>query len=310
MIVYQQKQASIEHPERCEDSLLVLQKDARAPVFVVIDGMGGHQHTLVDGELVTGREAAEFLSQRLAESLADLPADSDASPGSPAEQTIVNALEQANRRLFEEVNHSEQFPIHQRVGAVVTVVALCENGKRLLAVQVGDTRAYVYSEDELIQLCYDEDNVQFLIQEGELSEEDGARITDVLNRYDGVNPPETTGSVTISGRPFELYIAWRWFLVGNNALGIPASNVVLRALGIEADVPSPQISRIEVGEGDRLLLCSDGVYKNINDDEIIAELQKPGDTARALVEFSLARSQDTNNKRRAPDDISALVVGF
>ncbi len=310
MILYQYKQASIEHPERCEDSLLALESEGHAPVFVVIDGMGGHQHTLSDGEVITGREAAEYLRHSLAESLADLPIDVDASPGSELEQTVVKALEKANLGLFEEVNHKEQFVIHERVGAVLTVVVVCESGKRLLAMQVGDTRGYLFTDGELIQLCYDEDNIAFLMEQGVLSEEDGARITDVLNRYDGVNPPQAEGTITINEQPFELYLAWRWFLVGNSALGIPPANIVLRALGIEANCPRPQISRIEVSAGDTLLLCSDGVYKNINDEEIIAELGKEGDTALGLVDVSLKRSQDTNNKRRAPDDISALVVEF
>lgn len=308
MIVYQQKQASIEHPDRCEDTLLALQTDGKVPVFAVIDGMGGHQHTLADGELITGHEAAEFLRGILAEKLGAMPLDIDASPGGAAEETIVAALREANRRLYEEINHGTEYPTHHRVGAVLTISALCEDGKRLLTVQVGDTRAYLFSEDELIQLCYDEDNIEYLVEQGTLSEEDGARITDILNRYDGVNPPQTEGTVTINGQSFEMYLAWRWFLVGNTALGIPASNIVLKAMGIDAALPDPQFSRIEISPGDTLLMCSDGVYKNITDDEIMTELEKEGDTAQALVEAALARSKDTSNKRRAPDDISALVV--
>src|SRR5882724_8500018 len=111
MIVYQQKQASIEHPERCEDTLLALQSDGKAPVFIVIDGMGGHQHKLETGQLVTGHEAAEFLRHVFAETLGSIPADADASPGSPTERTILDALEKANRQLFDEINFGERFSL-------------------------------------------------------------------------------------------------------------------------------------------------------------------------------------------------------
>ncbi|HEX2906697.1 MAG TPA: hypothetical protein VHO69_07550, partial [Phototrophicaceae bacterium] len=72
MMIYQYTQASIDHPDRCEDAVLVSQAPGYAPVFVVIDGMGGHQHQLADGEMLTGREAAQFLSTVLAAELGAL----------------------------------------------------------------------------------------------------------------------------------------------------------------------------------------------------------------------------------------------
>ena len=222
----------------------------------------------------------------------------------------IEAIKVANERLYNELNKSEELPINHRVGAVLTIGVMCENNQRLLCAQVGDTRAYLHSEGELIQLCYDEDNIEFMVSQGLLSGEDGARITDVLNAYDGVNPPKVEGTVTINGQPFDLYIAWRWFIVGNSALGILPSNIVLNALGIDPDSPTPQISRIEVGSGDSLFFCSDGLYKNMSDDEITTALQSPDKAAELLGEAALKRSEDRNNQRRNPDDISVLVVTF
>lgn len=310
MIIQQYSQASITHPDRCEDALLVVQSNGCAPVFVVIDGMGGHQHQLADGKVLTGRDAALLLRDTLAQELDNLPIDIDAEPGGAGEKRVAEAFQRANQRLYDELNQGEQLDISQRVGAVLTVVVVCENGKRLLCMQIGDTRAYLYSDGELIQLCYDEDNIELLVEQGMLSAEDGARIGDLLNNYDGVNPPPAEGSVTINGQPFDLYIAWRWFVVGNNALGILPANIVLHAFGIEPDIDEPQVSRIEISPGDTLMLCSDGVYKNITDDEMIAALEAPGDSATALGDAACQRSQDTTNQRRTPDDISALVVHF
>jgi serine/threonine protein phosphatase PrpC len=187
---------------------------------------------------------------------------------------------------------------------------MCENNQRLLCAQVGDTRAYLYSDEELIQLSYDEDNIEFMVSQGLISGEDGARISDVLNGYDGINPPKVDGTVTINGQPFDLYIAWRWFIVGNSALGILPSNIVLNALGIDQASPTPQISRIEVGSGDSLVFCSDGMYKNMSDDELGNALKSPDGAAAILGEAALKRSEDHNNQRRNPDDITIVIVTF
>jgi serine/threonine protein phosphatase PrpC len=310
MIVHQYTHASVEHPERNEDALLVLQNEGFAPVFAVIDGMGGHQHQLASGQVLTGHDASAFLAQAIGEQLGSVPASIDGSPGGEAERMVVEAIRVANERLYNELNKGENLPVNHRVGAVLTVGMLCENGQRLLCVQVGDTRAYLYSDEELIQLCYDEDNIEFMVSQGLITAEDGARVTDVLNSYDGVNPPKVDGNVVINGQPFELYIAWRWFIVGNSALGILPANIVLNALGIDPTSPVPQISRIEVGSQDSVFFCSDGLYKNMNDDEIARALKNPDTAATILGEAALKRSEDRDNQRRNPDDISVLVITF
>ncbi|MEP7289719.1 MAG: protein phosphatase 2C domain-containing protein [Chloroflexota bacterium] len=314
MIVYQYNEASIEHPERCEDAILVFPGgDDKAPLFVVVDGMGGHQHQSANGELVTGRDAAQLIRNVLIEDLEHLPPDIDASPGGLAEQRIMAALTHANERVLAELNSIEGLASRHRVGAVLTVTVVCENGKRVLVMQVGDTRGYLYSEGELIQLCADEDNIEYFVRERGLSEDDAARLSTVLNEYDGVHEPKAEGTIMLGGQKFDLYMAWRWFLVGNPALNIPAANIVLNALGINENKPVPEMSRIEIAPGDVLFLCSDGLYKNLSDTEIATGLETTSasdDTAQKLGGEAFARSQDTTNHRSYFDDISAVVVKF
>lgn len=310
MTVYEYTQASIEHPDRCEDAILVAPNDDKAPVFVVIDGMGGHKHQLENGETLTGRDAAQAIREVLAEDLEHFPPDASAEPESETEQHLIAAIVRANQHVFNDLNGGESVPLRQRIGAVMTAVVVCENGKRLLAAQVGDTRGYLYSDGNLIQICEDEDNLKYFEQMHGLSVEDSERIGTILNNYDGVNEPKVDGTITINGQPYDLYMAWRWFLVGNQALNIPASNVVINSVGTDQSDPIAETSRIELTPGDILLLCSDGVYKNLSEAEIIEGLQNADDPAKALGEAAYARSQDKNNKRRNPDDISAIVVKF
>ncbi len=301
--------ASVEHPDRCEDTLLILNQAGYAPVFAVIDGMGGHQRTAPDGTLISGREASQMVSKVLKEFLGELPLDADASAGSDTEQRLKNAIIQSHRRIRHELNGGD-IGFSESVGAVATVVVVCENGQRLLTAQVGDTRGYLVSEGDLIQMIPDEDNVEFLVQRGTLSEEDGAVISDLMNIYDGIHEPDVEGKVHIDGQEFDLYLAWRWFMVGNSALSIPGANVVISALGVEDEDPLPLTSRIEISVGDMLLLCSDGVYKNLAHDEMLKHLETNENRAEVLCNAAYLRSQDKTNKRMNPDDISALVVEF
>ena len=309
--IYKAQRASIEHPERCEDALVLLTDDpAHAPVVVVIDGMGGHQRELADGKRLTGQDAALAIAETLRSTLADLPVGINAIPGGEAEQRAISAIGKAHQHVLTEFNEAGELAARQRLGAVMTMVILCEDGKRLLVAQVGDTRAYLLSGDELIQICVDEDNIEYLVRGSQLSARDAEKIGEVLDNYDGVHEPQPSGSVSISGNRFELYQAWRWFLIGNQALNIPAANVVINAVGLHSGDPTPETSRMEVNAGDTLLLCSDGLYKNLSVPEITALLRGQADPAQALLDAAYARSLDDDNQRHTPDDITAIVVQF
>jgi PPM family protein phosphatase len=81
----------------------------------------------------------------------------------------------------------------------------------------------------------------------------------------------------------------------------PQRNVVLQALGTQASI-SPEISSFEVNQGDRLLLCSDGLMACLSDEEIAAVLETLPDADAATEE--LVRLA---NDRGAPDNITVLV---
>ncbi len=310
MIVYDFQQASTEHPDRCEDAIIVAPGNGKAPVFAVIDGMGGHQHQLADGRTLTGRDASQAIRDVLIEDLEHFAADANADPGGETETRVIAAIGRAHQHVFRDLNSDQGLPLNQRIGAVATVAVVCENGSRVLLAQVGDTRGYVYTDGELIQLMQDEDNIEYLVKQKILSEKDADKVSAILNSYDGVNEPKVDGNITLNGQKYELYLAWRWFLVGNAALNIPAANVVINSLGIHTTDPITQRSRIEVGAGDMLMLCSDGLYKNLTEAEIIAGLGDAIDPAKVLGEAALARSQDKANRRMDPDDISVIVVKF
>jgi serine/threonine protein phosphatase PrpC len=124
---------------------------ARAPVFVVADGMGGAQA----GE-VASRIAVEAFQQGLPDS------------GSPEERLASRARE-ANRRIHE-LSQTER----ERHGMGTTLTAVYLDDATVSIAHVGDSRAYLFRDGVLQRLTKDHTLVGALVDEGKLTEEQAA----------------------------------------------------------------------------------------------------------------------------------------
>ena len=85
------------------------------------------------------------------------------------------------------------------------------------------------------------------------------------------------------------------------------SHTLLRALGVETEVRLDYASQ-PIALHDRLLLCSDGVYGALSDDEIayiLHDRSAPEDTANALVTAAL-KAESTDNCTALVMDVTAL----
>lgn len=80
----------------------------------------------------------------------------------------------------------------------------------------------------------------------------------------------------------------------------PHANVITRAVGSSDPELAIDKRTGTVLPGDRFLLCSDGLLKTMDDDEICHALGQGGDVAAAMVATAL--------RRRARDNVSAVVV--
>jgi protein phosphatase len=93
----------------------------------------------------------------------------------------------------------------------------------------------------------------------------------------------------------------RGLLTPEQAEGHPASNVITRAVGV-VDTVEVDSETLAIAEDDIFLLCSDGLYRELDDDAIKACLLS-GDCRRAcdeLVNAALAQG--------ARDNVSVVVV--
>ncbi len=76
----------------------------------------------------------------------------------------------------------------------------------------------------------------------------------------------------------------------------PNRSIITRALGVEPDIPVDTIT-LSIKEGDRVLLCSDGLYSMVEDDaiaEILSTVPDAEAATRALVEAANAAGGEDN----------------
>jgi serine/threonine protein phosphatase PrpC len=125
-----------------EDNLFV-----QVPLFVVADGMGGAQ---------AGEVASEMAVRSFGSGLPD---------GSPAEG-LVQVVEQANRAIHDRSRSDEKT---RGMGTTVTAAYVGES--EVTIAHVGDSRAYVLRDGELIRLTRDHSLVGELVARGKLTEE-------------------------------------------------------------------------------------------------------------------------------------------
>lgn len=127
-----------------EDSLL-----ARAPLFVVADGMGGAQA----GE-VASRIAVESFQNGLQDAAA-------------LEAALAELTRQANSRIHE-LSHSHA----EQAGMGTTLTAVYVGERDVSIAHVGDSRAYRFRDGELLRLTDDHSLVDELLRQGKLTPEE------------------------------------------------------------------------------------------------------------------------------------------
>ncbi len=131
-----------------QDRLLV-----SAPMFVVADGMGGHQ-------------AGEVAALMAVESLAE-----NTTPTSVEE--IVSLVDHANTVIVDRA--TDESSMRGMGTTVVVLVGLeLDNGPALGVANVGDSRLYRRADDGLVQITEDHSLVETLVRDGRLSHDEAA----------------------------------------------------------------------------------------------------------------------------------------
>jgi PPM family protein phosphatase len=124
---------------------------ARAPVFVVADGMGGAQ---------AGEVASQIAVETFEQGLPD--------GGSP-EERLAERVREANRQIYER-SRTEQ----ERAGMGTTLTAAYVDDAHLAIAHVGDSRAYMFRDGSLVRLTQDHSLVEELVRQQKLTPEQAA----------------------------------------------------------------------------------------------------------------------------------------
>ena len=82
----------------------------------------------------------------------------------------------------------------------------------------------------------------------------------------------------------------------------PRRNIMTRALGVEPEVPVDEFL-LDASPGDRLLLCSDGLFRELSDDQIASLLIRLADPEEAAAELVQEAKRKGGN-----DNITVVVV--
>ncbi|HEY6292177.1 MAG TPA: protein phosphatase 2C domain-containing protein [Terriglobia bacterium] len=190
-------------------------------LFLVADGMGGQ---------ACGEMASQMCSELLPKSLLEGFREHRNVGRSELGDLIIRALQGANGSILEA---SRARPECQGMGTTATAGVVY--GSYLLVGQVGDSRAYLIRNRQLVQLTRDQTFLNYLL---------------------GI------GAVDAS----------------TETAGDPRRSILIQAVGT-ADHLNVAVTGIELCQGDRFLLASDGLYSMVSTPQILSLAGNGSDVA-------------------------------
>ncbi|XXY49691.1 Stp1/IreP family PP2C-type Ser/Thr phosphatase [Sorangium sp. So ce269] len=152
-----------------EDNVLV---KSELGLFVVADGMGGHNAGNVASALAT-RSLDNFFEATRAGILPG-PVPADEQELDPGARRIVAAIRKANHDVFVISNTYTQ---HQGMGSTVVAAYVCSDTEQIHVGHVGDSRCYRIRQGEIEQLTKDHSLINdALALKPDLSQDEIARL--------------------------------------------------------------------------------------------------------------------------------------
>lgn len=237
--------------EHNEDSLLALTStlagnSGSVPfgLYIVADGMGGHQYGEVASNAAV-RVVAGYVMKKFSPYLFNL------NPVQP-EESLQEIMQAAVREAQKTIQH-------EAPSSGTTLTAALVLGQQVTIAHVGDSRAYhVHPDGRAEVITRDHSLVKRLEELGHISSEQAANY--------------------------------------------PHRNVLYRALG-QGDILEPDIFTIAFPQSGYLMLCSDGLWGVVSDNEIVRIIKEAPNLHRACQNLVEAA-----NSAGGPDNISVVLV--
>lgn len=177
--------------ENNQDSFLI---DEDLGLYIVADGMGGHR-----GGEVASKLAVETVRDVIRKSL------QEAGSRKPhPRQLLGKAYEEASAAIFEKA-HEPGSDLH---GMGTTLVVSLFMNSTLYIANVGDSRAYLYTQNDLYQLTEDHSLVNEQVRAGLISERDAEKFAakNVITRSVGFEKEVSVDIIEREVLPGELVL--------------------------------------------------------------------------------------------------------
>lgn len=145
--------------ETNQDAYFVSDKQ-EIPLFIISDGMGGHKA----GE-VASKMAIDIIKEEIFDEV-----DAEKIEENKLINLIKKAIETANIEIFNTSKRKEEY---SGMGTTVTMAYVLKN--KVFIGQIGDSRAYLFRGDKLIQLTEDHSLVAELLKKGSITKEEAER---------------------------------------------------------------------------------------------------------------------------------------
>ena len=237
--------------EHNEDSIFALSSvfsdgETQQPfgIYIVADGMGGHQHGEVASRNAV-KAAADYLFAKLFSPIMGLQTESSG-------ESIVEVL-------TASVHRAQDMVVRRAPGGGTTLTIAVVIGAQVFVAHVGDSRLYLVKNDGTFeQKTKDQSLVSRLVEQGHLSKEEA----------------ETH----------------------------PQRNVLYRAIG-QQEPFEPDIEIFPFPENCSILMCSDGLWGVISQEEIYKNITSSQDLITACHLMTEAA-----NTAGGPDNISVILI--
>ncbi|MDR7856386.1 Stp1/IreP family PP2C-type Ser/Thr phosphatase [Tissierella sp.] len=131
-------------------------KDSLLPLYVVADGMGGHKA----GEVASSM-ALDVIERNFLKAKDDLISDAIIT------KLIKESIEEANTKIYLKSLEDKKY---EGMGTTITLAYILED--RICIGHVGDSRAYLIKDKEIIQVTEDHSYVNELIRTGSITREE------------------------------------------------------------------------------------------------------------------------------------------
>ncbi len=222
--------------------------DEKERIFIVADGMGGHNGGDIASQLAT-KTLPKFLSQK------------------------IHQVEKVEEFMQQGVLHTNEVIRQEgiknpKLMGMGTTVSMCYfKASYIYVANIGDSRTYLINNKRIYQLTIDHSLIQEKLNYGLYTRDQAAKD--------------------------------------------PHKNVLVRTVGFEEDI-EVDIFRYQISRGDIFMICSDGLYGKVSDEDVIYVMNKyipnPAEATKALLDQAARVLVDQANKNGGNDNISVILI--